>query len=708
MSVLSKAGCNSGACHGNLNGKGGFRLSLRGQDPTFDYAMLTRDYAARRLDRLTPEKSLILLKPAGLVAHQGGVRFPRGSLPYTLLKDWIAAGAPDSDDSEPTLVRLRVTPLEAVVVAPRRSVPLSVTAEFSDGRRRDVTSLAVYETGNSSASVAADGLVERQAYGETTILVRYLSLQAPVQLAFVPARVGFAWNEPPAANYIDEHVQRRLRALRLNTSPRADDHRLIRRAYLDACGVTPTADEARAFVEDPRPDKFARLVERLLQRDEFADHWALKWSDLLRNEEKVLDEQGVDVFHDWIRAAMAEGMPIDQFVRELVTGLGSTYANPAANFYRANRDPLTRGETTARLFLGTRLGCAKCHNHPFERWTQDDYYGWAALFSRIDYQIVDNQRKDKLDKNEFVGEQFVVVTSEGEVLNARTGEVAAPKMLGGPPLDVERVPARLAPLAQWLTSPDNRLFAKTQVNFIWYHLLGRGLVEPIDDFRDTNPGVNPELLDALADDFVAHGYDLRHLVRRIMTSHTYQAASAPNDTNADDQSNFSRAIVRRLTAEQLLDAQSRVLDAPARFAGYPLGMRAGEIPGVRRIRRREYGDQLSGDRFLRTFGKPDRLLACECERSNETTLSQAFTLISGGGLNEQLSRQGNRLQRWARSDQSDQQIIEQLYWNALARSPTAVELRSALEAIAADDDRFVALQDIAWALLNSKEFVFRH
>jgi hypothetical protein len=708
MAVLSKSGCNSGACHGNSHGKGGFRLSLRGQDPAFDFDMLTREFASRRLNLIHPEQSLILLKPAGLAAHQGGVRFRPESRPYTLLRDWIAAGAQPSRADEPRPVSLHVAPTEQVVIAPQDRVQLRVLAEFSDGESCDVTSLAVYETGNSAASVEAGGLVRRNTMGQTTVLVRYLGLQAPVRLAFVPARPDFVWSRPSPANFIDVHIHRRLRSLRMNPSPRATDHELVRRTYLDACGVLPTEEEARAFVDDKRPDKFARLVDRLLMRGEFADHWALKWSDLLRSEEKVLDEKGVEVFHDWIRTAMAEGMPIDRFVRGLVTGLGSTYDNPAANFYRANRDPLTRGETTARLFLGTRLGCAKCHNHPFERWTQDDYYRWAAVFGRIDYQIVDNQRKDRLDKNEFVGEQIVVVAGEGEVKNARTGEVARPKMLGGPPLDTDSVPARLAPLAQWLTSPDNRLFASTQVNLVWYHLMGRGLVEPIDDFRDTNPGVNPELLDALADDFIDHGYDLRHLVRRIMTSRTYQASAEPNDTNAADQTNFSRAIVRRLTAEQLLDAQSQVLDAPARFAGYPLGMRAGQIPGVRRVRRREFDQQQSGDRFLRTFGKPDRLLACECERSNETTLSQAFTLISGGGLHEQLSSGGNRLQRWVESELGDEQIVEKVYWTALARPPRAAELTSALEILATDDDRFAALQDIAWALLNSKEFVFRH
>jgi hypothetical protein len=708
MAILSKAGCNLGACHGNLNGKGGFKLSLRGEDPAADYAALLRQADQRRVNLLEPEASLILQKPTGQVVHQGGLRFNRDSIEYRLLRDWIAAGAPGPEANEPQLVRLELTPREAVIVEPHDSKQLRVTACFSDGERRDVTELACYEATNRSVSVEHDGLVRREKLGQTTVLVRFLTQQLPARLAFLPARSGFAFHAPLSVNYIDKLVFAQLRTLQTSPSLVCNDTTFLRRAYLDAIGVLPTADEAREFSAEPSPDKRARLIDSLLTRPEFAEHWALKWSDVLRNEEKVLDAKGVDAFFGWIRDWIAAGKPMNQFARELVTGRGSTYENPPANFYRANRDPLTRGETAARLFLGVRLQCARCHNHPYDTWTQDDYYNWAAVFGRIDYQIVSNQRKDRLDKHEFNGEQIVLLKDEGEVQNARTGLDAQPKFLGGYSPALHPIEDRLAPLADWLATPDNGLFVKSQVNFIWYHLLGRGLVEPIDDFRVTNPPANPALLDALATDYADSGFDLRRLVRTIMNSRTYQLAAEPNESNASDENNFARAIVRRLPAETLLDAQCTVLGTSAEFNGYPEGTRAGQVKGVQRVRTRDKKAG-SADRFLKTFGKPERLLACECERSNETTLKQAFTLIGDEGLNGLLGKEDNRLARLAKSDRSAEEVVADLYWAALSRAPTPDELAAGESLLtSAGDDRFGALQDLAWAILNSKEFVFRH
>lgn len=706
MAVLSKAGCNAGACHGNQNGKGGFKLSLRGEDPAQDYQWIVRELAGRRINRLDPDASLLLMKPTAQVAHQGGKRFRQDSREYDILRTWLAAGAQPPDPHTPQLRKLAVSPPQHVAIDPDASLQLQVTATFADGAERDVTDLAVYETTNMIALVEPNGRIRRQEFGEVTILVRFLGRHVPVQLAFVPAREEFTWTESPANNYVDTLIDRKLRTLRMQPSELADDATFVRRVYLDALGLPPTAEEAREFVADADPDKRPRLIDRLLARPEFADHWALKWSDLLRNEEKVLDAQGVDAFHHWIRESVVRDQPIDQFVRELIAARGSTYKQPAANFWRANRDPFTRAENTARLFLGTRLLCAKCHNHPFERWTQDDYYSWAALFARVDYEIVENKRTDKLDNNEFIGEQIVLIKDAGEVQHARTGKNAAPAFLGDESTMIAAGAERLELLSQWLTSKQNRLFAESQANWIWYHVMGRGLVEPLDDFRETNPGVNPELLDALADDFAEHNFSLRHLVRRIMNSRTYQLSATPNATNETDQSNFSRAIVRRLTAEQLLDAQDQVLGTSARFAGFDQQLRAGEIPGVRRVRRRSQ-QPTSDDRFLMTFGKPERLLACECERSNETTLSQAFVLIGGQSLNDRLARSDNRLAELAHSELSNAEIVNQLYWSALGRSPTSEESSAALAVFAATVDRLTALQDIAWALLNAKEFVFR-
>lgn len=705
MAVLSKAGCNMGSCHGNQNGKGGFRLSLRGQDAHFDHRQITRQYGGRRVNSNEPNQSLLLLKPSGQVAHEGGTRFLQDSWEYRTLLRWLRAGAPGPDDTKPQLDRLEVMPNELVIVDPEDSLQLKATAFFSDGSQRDVTEQSVYETSNLSVDVDAGGLVSREDFGEATVVVRYLSQQLPVRVAFIRRHDDFVWSDPPANNYIDRFVFDKLRTLRINPSELSSDAEFARRAYQDALGLLPTADEARAFVASKDADKRAKLIDRLLSRPEFAEHWTLKWADILRNEEKVMDRTGVDVFHQWILESMLAGKPIDQFVRELVTADGSTYKNPPANYYRANRDPLTRGETTARLFMGVRLQCAKCHNHPFDRWTQDDYYSWAAVFARVDYKIIENQRKDKLDKNEFQGEQIVQFVDKGDVVNVAREKNASPRLLGADVVEGKDGKARLQAMASWLTSHENESFAKSQANWIWFHIMGRGLVEPVDDFRLTNPAVNPGLLDALAEDFAVGGFDLRHLVRSIMTSRVYQLSSEPNQTNQNDDTNFSRAIVRRLTAEQLLDAQSQVLDAPARFNGYPLGTRAGQLSGVRKVRFRDESPS-DGDRFLTTFGKPERLLACECERSNETTLSQALVFICDGGMEQRITASGNRIDRLASSGASVDEIVDQLYWTVLTRQPTHEEM-SAIRDLLREMDLKTGLQDVTWALMNSKEFIFR-
>lgn len=706
MAVLSKAGCNLGACHGNQNGKGGFKLSLRGQDPALDFASLTKDESQRRVNLLEPASSLILQKPAGELAHQGGVRFKKESLEYSLLLRWLQVAGPGPAEDEPRLTKLVVTPVEAVLFSPEQSIQLQVVAHFADGRTRNVTSLAVYELTTNHVSAGHDGEIQRLQAGETTVIVRYLDLQVPVRLAFLDERPDFVWQQPEMNGSIDEHVFSRLQVLRMNPSTTAEDAVFIRRAYLDSIGLLPTREEALAFLADTAPDKRERLMDRLLVRPEFAEHWTLKWSDLLRNEEKVLDPKGVDLFYGWIRESIATGKPLDQFVREMVAAEGSTYANPPANFWRANRDPFTRSETAARLFLGVRLQCAKCHNHPFDRWTQDDYYSWAALFGQIDYKLVgENKRSDKLDLHEFNGEQIVLVETEREVKDARTGKNATPKFLGGAILSLEPASSRLPPLAQWLGSPDNDLFVKSQANFVWYHLLGRGLVEPIDDFRLTNPPSHRELLDELARDFASHDFDLKYLVRRIMNSRVYQLGAEPNETNREDESNYSRAIVRRLSAEKLLDAQCQVLDVPPRLAGYPRGTRAGQIRGVSRASRKDIS---AADRFLKTFGKPERLLACECERSSETSLGQAFVFIGNEGLAELLADDTNRLKRMLDSGESDEAVLANLFWITLSREPTPDEQAATLSLLQTAPDKFIALQDVAWALMNAKEFVFRH
>ena len=704
MAALSQGGCNQGACHGNLHGKGGFKLSLRGQDPLVDHSTITHEQSGRRINPLEPDQSLLLLKATGRVAHQGGVRFNPDSPPYVALRQWIASGARFETPTDTRIVQLLVDPPEAIVTLPLDRITLKVTAIDARGERRDVTPLTTFEASNLIPIISPTGEVRQQQLGETTILARFLEHQVPVRIAFLPARTQPPSPLPRPLTPLDAPLHQRWTALQTTPTAAADDATWLRRLSLDLLGVLPTADEAREFVADNSIDKREQLIDRYVHRPEFTHQWALKWCDILRVEEKVLDVTGVEVFHRWLVDNLRTAKPLNQLVADLITARGSTYEFPAANFYRANREPAVRGETTARLFLGIRLQCAQCHNHPYDRWTQDDYYSWAALFSRLDYQILSNERSDKLDKNEFNGEQVVELKDQGELKNARTGRNAEPRLLGANLPPVSESADRLESLATWLTSRDNVMFAQAQANFIWYHLLGRGVVEPIDDVRATNPPSVPGLLEYLGRELVEHDFDLRQLVRTIVTSGTYGRTVGPTDL-ADDEGLFARTIVRRWSAEKILDAQSQVLDQPAPLAGYPLGLRAAEVPGVKRVKDNRSAE---GDRFLATFGKPARLLGCECERSNETTLKQAFWLLSGQELNERIAAPKNRLTQWATSSRAHEEVIDDLYWTALTRAPTDTERAAAIRWLSESADRTSALQDLTWALLNAKEFLFRH
>lgn len=706
MAAISKAGCNMGVCHGNKNGKGGFKLSLRGEDSDWDFDVLTRELNGRRVNLVDPDKSLLLLKPTMQVPHEGGRRFKLDSMEYDLFRRWIVAGMPRDSMNSRTLGRLEVTPRDVVLADPVDSLQIRAVAEFSDGTRRDVTSLAVYDLSNQLAEVTHDGLVQRRGMGETTVVVRFLNQQVPVSVAFIPARADFAWTGPLPANSVDDHVFVKLKKLRINPAPPSSDTAFLRRAYLDLLGILPTSTEARRFIADESSNKRAALIDTLLERPEFADFWALKWSDLLRNEEKTLDWKGVQNLHEWIRVSLSINKPLDQFVRELIASRGSTYSSPASNYYRGMRTPVVRAESTAQLFLGVRLQCAKCHSHPFDRWTQADYYGWANLFARVDYLVLENNRRDRNDSHEFDGEQIVYMKRSGDVEDPRTGRAAPPRFLGGNGESLPSDADRLLALADWLTSPDNAMFVQSQVNRIWYHLLGRGIVEPIDDFRATNPPSNPELLESLSREFVAHRFDVRHLIRTIMNSRTYQLSAAANEFNRDDEANFSRAKVQRLSAEQYLDSLGQVTGRQVSFNAYPDGIRAGALPGVRAVRERERRSS-SADQFLRLFGKPQRLQSCECERTNEPTLAQTFQLVSGTLINEMLAASDNRLSQLLMNDKSNTEIVDELYWTALSRAPMADEVQTAVKYLSESGNRRAALEDLVWGLLNSNEFLLR-
>jgi Protein of unknown function (DUF1553)/Protein of unknown function (DUF1549) len=713
MPVLSRSGCNQGACHGNLNGRGGFKLSLRGEDPAADRAALTRDMLARRTDPLHPDESLILRKATGRVPHEGGPRFAIGSTEYRLLRHWIADGCPDDGPGLARLTRLEVTPTAKILFEPEDRVKISVEGRFADGSVRDLTHLVVFETTAAGVvEVSPDGTVTKLRSGELNVVVRYLDRQVPVTLAFLPGRTGFTRTDVPLTHPVDRHLFPQLDALRLTPSPVADDPTFLRRAYLDALGILPTADEARAFLDDRSPAKRDRLIDTLLSRPEFSDYWAQKWADLLRAEEKALDRKGVRVFHQWLRDAIAAGKPLNELAREVIAARGSTYENPPANLYRSLRDPYSRAEAVAQVFLGVRLQCAKCHNHPFEAITQDDYHQFAAFFGRIDYRVVENNRKDKFDKHEFDGEQIVYLARDGGLKHPRSKEMLTPRLLGAPVSREEealRSGARsddpLQTLADWVADPGNPYFARAQANRVWFHLMGRGLVEPNDDFRASNPPVNAPLLDELARHLRDSGFDLRALVRLIMTSRTYQLSSSPAGTNADDDVHFSKAIVRPLEAEQLLDAVAHATGFRPKFDGYPRGTRAGQVAALPQDRRRRGGGD--AERFLKAFGKPERLLSCECERSDEIGLAQAFQLLTGEMLQEMLADPDNRIGQVLAAGKSDSEMIESLYLSALSRRPTAEETGRLMRFVAKAKDRRPAFEDVVWGLVNSKEFLLR-
>jgi len=704
MSVLSKAGCNLGVCHGNKNGKGGFKLSLRGEDPAWDLHVLTREQQARRINLLAPDDSLILRKALLATPHEGGRRFRADDPEARVLRDWIAHGAHDDVGTVPQPVSLRVEPASRVLIEPESTVTLRAVATFPDGTTRDVTRFTVFEPAQPIVAISPEGEVRALRSGETTVVARFLTVQAPSRLAFIPNRPELTETIPAPTNLVDREIFGRLRELRIEPAPLTTDAEFIRRLSLDLLGILPTAAEARAFVADPSPTKRDQWIDRWLERPEFAEFWAQKWGDLLRNEERTLDRKGVQNFHAWLRQGMETDKPLDQLARELLAARGSTYTQPAANYLRALRDPIERAETTAQLFLGVRLQCAKCHSHPFDRWTQDDYYRWAAVFARVDYRVLENRRTDSNDSHEFDGEQLVLHAGRGEVTDPRTGKPAAPRLLGGPdlPPEVDRLDAA----AEWLGNPGNDRFMEAQVNRIWFHLLGRGLVDPIDDFRGTNPPSHPVLLRGLSQEFLAHGCRLKPLVRLICQSHTYQLSARTNASNAGDETAFSRAHPQRLAAEVLLDALATATASPLSFAGYPSGYRAGELPGVRGVRERDRG-HTPHDQFLKVFGKPPRLQSCECERSNEPTLSQTLQLVTGDVVSGLIETPDNRLGTWLKEGHSASSIVDELFWTCLQRSPTPEEQAGFTRHLEAASNRRGALEDLCWSLLNSREFQTR-
>lgn len=687
--ALSKQGCNSGACHGSPSGKGMFRLSLRAFDRSLDELTLIREDFGRRVNCMEPEESLLLLKPLMKVGHGGGKQLSKDDAAYKILTDWIREGAMADPVGTPRCVRLEIFPhSKRVLQRIAGHQQLAVTAHFADGTHRDVTDIVAYETSNTAvATVDAQGLVTAQGRGEAVILVRYLEHIESAPLMFIEPVANFAWNSPPPNNYIDEHVNVKLLQIQYLPAETCSDTEFLRRVYLDVIGILPTVDQCNAFLNDAQADKRSQLIDQLLERDEFAKFWALKWGDLLRMTSKLVGDEGVYKYHRWVEDAIRSDMPYDDFARELLTASGSTLSNPPANFYRTSTDMNECVETISQVFLGARLQCAKCHNHPFERWTQDNYYGLGAFFNRV-------QRR----KTQRVGEMFVWATEAGEVTQPRTGEQMKPWLPVAGNLE-DNVPGdRREALAQWLVSPENPYFAKIGANRIWSQLFARGIVDPVDDFRDSNPPTNEPLLDALAKDFIDGGFSTKHLLRSILNSRTYQASHLTNDFNQDDTLYFSHQQPRLLTAEQLLDAVNHVTGISQTFGNLPVGTKATQLPAP---------DVVKVD-FLKVFGQPERSTVCACERVEDSNLGMAIELFNGPMIHERLRDPQNRFRIALAAGTPLEEVLKQLYFAAVCRLPSEVENAAALEHCKKREDIAAGLEDVCWALMNTDEFLFQH
>lgn len=692
-SVLSKQGCNGGACHGARAGQKGFRLTLFGFDVDADYSYLTRQAVGRRIVPSDPGRSLILTKPTGLLPHKGGVKLDPASQEYRVLAEWIAAGAPGPRDDDPQIVGLEVLPKYSTQTVGNEQ-QLIVLAKFSDGHVEDATRWAKYTSTEATvASVDERGNVKITGSGEGALKIWYLNwnVMAFMTVPYANEAPPERFASEPRRNFIDEEVLRKLEDLRLPPSPLCDDATFLRRAFLDTIGVLPTAEEAQAFLADNAPDKRDRLIEHLLARPEFVDYWAYKWSDMLLLSGERLRPQALKAFYDWVRKSVEENKPWDKLVYEIVTASGSTHENGPANFYALHQDPEGMAETTAQAFLGLSINCAKCHNHPLEKWTNEQYYSFANLFSRVrakgwggDYRNGDGLR-------------VVYSDTQGELIQPSRGKPQPPAPLDAPPLSFEDPADRRTALAKWLTSPDNAYFSRAITNRVWANFFGVGLVEKVDDLRLTNPASNEKLLERAAK-YVAHNaYDLKALMRAILQSTTYQRSSLPLPENKPDERFYSRYYPRRLKAEVMLDAVSQVTGVASEFKDQPKGKRALQL-----------SDSSVVSYFLETFGRPDRLITCDCERSDEPSMTQVLHLYNGDTLNKKLQAAGNVVEAAASVDAK--QALEELYLAALSRYPTEQERARLLPELesAKPEEKRQMVEDLFWSVLSSREFLFNH
>ncbi len=692
LPVLTKSACNSGACHGAAAGKGGLKLTLRGYDPEADYKVLTRQANGRRVVAGEPDQSLLLLKPTMEIGHGGGKRIDKASPDYTLVSEWIKSGGGRPRLTDPMPKVLEVFP-ESAQLSQGATQQILVRARYSDGHSEDVTRWVKFGTSDSSvATVDDEGRVKVTGVGETAITIWFSS-----RVAFARVLQPYAnkvttqqFALSPRVNFIDDLILRRLEALRIPPSMPCTDDVFLRRAFLDTCGILPPLEETERFLADTNPNKRKNLIESLLARPEFVDYWTYKWSDLLLVSSKKLSGGGLASFSGWVRKSVQENKPWDRFVREILTAQGSTLENGAANFFVLHKEPLELMETTTQAFMGMSLTCARCHNHPLEKWTQRDYYQMANLLSRV-----------RLKNGERDGEVLVLATTDGEINHPRLGIALPPRPLEGKEIALASTQDRREALVEWLTSGENPYFAKALVNRVWRNFMGRGIVEAEDDLRLTNPPSNPELLETLAQDFGKHGYDVKYLIRTILSSNAYQRASIPNAGNTKEDRYYSRYFVRRLSAEVILDAVSQVAGVPTDFTGYGKGTRALQLP-----------DSQVASYFLTTFGRPERNQTCACERQQEPNIAQALHLSNGDTVNDKLRAAGGMIDQWLDQKMTGEQIVRRLYLSALCRLPTAREQEKLLPLLAEQSQdratRRMLLEDLFWSVITSKEFLFNH
>jgi hypothetical protein len=686
MPVFMRAGCNTGSCHGAARGKDGFRISLFGFDPAGDHFRITHELGCRRINLALPAESLLMEKAEGAVPHTGGKRFDRDSEYYKTLLRWLEAGAPYDAGDVAKVLDVELYPKQAVLEGAGATQQMIARAKYSDGTDRDVTNLAVFLTNNdNSAAITPDGLVTAANRGEAFVMARFATHTVGSQVLALPKDLQYTPSNDPPVNYVDELVNAKLQKLRILPSDLCPDEVFLRRVTIDITGLLPTEQEYAEFLADQDPAKRAKLIDRLLERKEFSEIWAMKWADLLtiRSTNQVSTKSAY-LYANWLSQQIQNNVPLNKMVQDLLGASGGTFKNPATNYYQVETDTLKTAENVAQVFMGIRTQCAQCHNHPFDRWTMNDYYSFAAFFAQIG-------RKQGEDYREII----VFNSGGGDVKHLVDGRVMPPKFLGGSQPEVAGKDRRQV-LAQWLASPENPYFATSVANRVWDHFFGIGIVNPVDDVRISNPASNPELYKALGDKLTSYSYDFKQLVRDICNSKTYQRASERNASNESDDLNFAHSRIRRIRAENLLDCISQATEAKDKFPGLPLGSRATQI-----------ADGGTSTYFLTTFGRSTRTTVCSCEVKTDPNLSQSLHMLNGDTIEGKI-RNGGLIQRLLKEGKTPDQVIDTIYIRCLARKATTDEIAKVKAAVSAEPDPQKSLEDVFWAVLNSREFVFNH